>query len=187
MRTLPSRGFTFLEILFSLVVFSAGMLAYMNYQGRASAMLFDTESSSLATAIAVEASEELSSLTEDDYRALMTNLGLLAADSAATDWMSDIDFKTKSSLLQYTPGPFDEYGRPLAGGNLVFYRMMRAYTYRDLTQTNFEENSPREVLRVVEILVQWPNKDSLTTLECDTPNPACNEIRTHVIKPIFYY
>lgn len=189
MRIPLARGFTFLEILFSLLVFSAGMLAYMNYQGRASAMLFDSESSAIANALAIEVSEELNSFTEDDFRTIITNLGVLASDSSATDMMSDADFKATSSLFQFTPGPFDEFGRPVSGGgNAMFHRMMRVYTYNDLTQGNFTANSAREVLRVVEITVVWSNRDDITA-QCNVNYNAdgCNRIRTYVIKPIFYY
>lgn len=185
MKNRTAAGFTFIEILTSLLVFSIGMFAYMNYQGRASAMMFDTESSSIATAIMVEAAEELNSLSEDDFRGVVTAMG-----SLPTDWMTDAAFKTNAAMIHYTAGPFDEFGRPVqSGGNSVFYRAMRILTYNDLTNQNFEVNSPLEVLRVVEIAVMWPNKESLISIECNTMPPAasCNMIRMHLIKPIFYY
>lgn len=178
-------GFTLLEVMFSLLIFSAGMLAYVSYQSRASAMLFETESTAIATAIAVEAAEELNSMTEDDFRILIENIN----PQPTTGWLTDTEFKAYSSLFNFSVGPFDAFGRALNGaGNGMFTRLFRVTTFSNLTNTTYEENSPMEVLRVIEIYVGWPNRGIVTKV-CDSGpgDVECNHLIVPVMKPIYYY
>ncbi len=178
-------GFTFLEILFSIVVFSVGMLAYMDYQARTTSILFETESSVIATGLAVEIAEELNSVTEEDMRVIVED----NFTTFPSNWVTDAEFKALSGLFNWTPGPFDEFGRPISGGGVgMFNRMVRVTSFNNLTGSNYEENTPLEVLRVVEIVVAWRQKDA-PTAQCNVlPLPAgCNEVRNLVIKPIYYY
>lgn len=178
-------GFTLLEVMFSLLIFSAGMLAYVSYQSRASAMLFETESTAIATAIAVEAAEELTSMTEDDFRILIEDIN----PQPTTGWLTDTEFKAKSSLFNFSVGPFDPFGRALNGaGNGMFTRLFRVTTFSNLTNTTYEENSPMEVLRVIEIYVGWPNRGIVTKV-CDSGpyDSECTHLIVPVMKPIYYY
>lgn len=178
-------GFTLLEVMFSLLIFSAGMLAYVSYQSRASAMLFETESTAIATAIAVEAAEELNSMVEDDFRILVENIN----PQPTTGWLTDTEFKAYSSLLNFSVGPFDAFGRALNGnGNGMFSRLFRVTTFGNLTGVTYAENSPMEVIRVVEVYVGWPNRGVVTKV-CDSgPYDAeCNHLIVPVMKPIYYY
>lgn len=178
------RGFTFLELLFSVLVFSIGMLAYISYQGRLSAMLFETESSIMATSIASEITEEINAMRDEDFLALIVTG---ASDPDKGEWISDADLKGYSPLLHFTAGPFDEFGRPLIdGATPMFYRLVRIRKYDQFVNIDHDENTPSDVLRVIEVSVGWPRKDS-SSLVCDQmPMPnGCNEIRVLVIRPIF--
>lgn len=176
-------GFTLLEVLISIAVFSIGLLAYMTYQGRTSSMLFDTESSIIASSLAVEIAEEINSMAEVDFLAVITAAG----DPLPNDWLDDdANFKAFSPLLNFTSGPFDSFGNPVADGETpMFYRKLRIRTYDNLSGVDHPENSPLDVLRIIEVVVGWNQKDSPPSLQCNTmPMPnGCNEIRLMVIKP----
>ncbi len=178
-----AQGFTFLEILFSILVFSVGMLAYFNYQSRASAILFETESSHIATRLLVEIPEEINGMSEDLFRTVIEPLTL------PTDWMSDVDFKNLSTFFRFPTGPFDSFGNPVTGENGFFHRKVRITTFNALTGSNHDENSPLEVIRVVEVLVSWPDRDHPAAQCTGGPGavPGCHDLMVRSFKPIYYY
>ncbi len=175
-------GFTFLEVLFSILVFSIGMLAYFNYQGKASAMLFEAESADIAARLAVEIPEEINSLTEDEFRSIVE-----AAGTLPTDWMPDSDFKALSDFLQFRPGPlFDSFGNPSSSG--YFERQVRITSFNALTGSDYPDLDPHGSLRVVEVWVRWPTRAN-TTGQCNggIDDTACHHVVTRAIKAIYYY
>ncbi len=175
-------GFTFLEVLFSLLVFSIGMLAYFNYQAKASAMLFEAESADIAARLAVEIPEEVNSLTEDEFRTIVE-----AAGALPTAWMPDSDFKALSPLLQFRAGPlFDTFGNPSANG--YFERQVRVTSFNALTGGNYSDLDPHGALRVVEVWVRWPNRAN-TAGQCNggPDDTGCHHVVTRAIKAIYYY
>jgi len=184
MRRLLPHGFTFLEILFSILVFSIGMLAYFNYQAKATVMLFEAESANIATALAAEIVEEINSLSEEDFRALVGSFGEIP-----TPWMYDDEIKTVSSFLQFRAGPlFNSFGNPATSGTGFFERQVRITTFNAFTGSSFPENSPHEVLRIVEVWVRWPTRSH--TLDDCTGGPGsegCHHIVLRSIKATEYY
>jgi len=184
MRTVGGpAGFTLLEILFSILVFSVGMLAYLNYQAKASTMLFEAESANIATALAVEIPEEVNSLSEDNFALIVE-----AAGDLPTAWMADSAFKNLSTLLRFRAGPwFDPFGNS-TNNNGYFERQVRVTSFNALTGSNYTENTPHEALRVVEVWVRWPTRAN-TTGQCtgEPGSTGCHHIVTRAIKAIYYY
>ncbi len=186
MNTAPCRktGFTLLEVLFSILVFSIGMLAYFTYQSRAAAMLFESESAEIAARLALEIPEEVNSLTEESFRTIVE-----AAGDLPTSWMSDSDLKSISNgLLQFRPGPyFDSFGNP-SNNSGYFERQVRITSFNALTGSDYSDLDPHGALRVVEVWVRWPTRAN-TSGQCNggPDDAACHHVITRAIKAIHYY
>jgi len=56
-------GFTLIEVVVAIFVFSSGMMAFMAYHARANTMIFETESSQIAHALGLNLIEEINSMT----------------------------------------------------------------------------------------------------------------------------
>ncbi|HOW50445.1 MAG TPA: prepilin-type N-terminal cleavage/methylation domain-containing protein [bacterium] len=179
------NGFTIIEVLFSILIFSIGIVTYMQYQGQAAAVIFETESSIIANQLAVDLAEEINSLSEESFSLLIATID---QSTNPTAWKADNILKAYAgTTMAFSTGPYNAWGKPLENINepATFYRMIRKRTYNELTAANNEPDTPLEVLRVIEIIVAWPKKESQSTLCNIMPlNNNCNSLTVVVVKPL---
>ena len=182
------NGFTLIEVLFSIMVFSIGILAYMQFQAQASAVLYDTESSIIANQIAMELAEQVNSMSEESFSRLNTMIDTQLGTASPSAWRLDNYFKAYAGdMLQFSPGPFDTFGKPLEAinGTGHYYRLVRRRTYNEMSGMSYLPDTPLEVLRIIEIVVAWPKKDFPTQACNAMPLSAnCDLISLVVIKPL---
>ncbi len=144
------KGFTLLEVMVSIFIFSSGMLAYMAYHSKVNSMVFDNESSKIAHSLALNLAEEMMSMSSEDYYELSKD-----KENGNSIWMDNILFDSDENMA----GPFDSRGKPGSSGDkFQFYRFIRFSTYDIETDTYNPAPSLYGKLRHFDIIVAWPFK-----------------------------
>lgn len=176
-----TRGFTLLEVMIAIFVFSTGMMAFMAYHARANSMMFENESSQIAHSLALNLAEEISSLSSEDIRDL-SEAACFASGGTCQDANIGIYFDRGGSFIT---GPFDSWGKPTTtDGTFMFYRLILMRTYDEMTQTSNPEQSQFGLLRHFDVYAAWPSRAGATT-KCSSLGVAnCNYIRIPIIKPV---
>ena len=172
-------GFTLLEVMVAIFVFTSGMMAFMSYHARANTMVFETESAQIAHSIAIDLAQEVSSLTPERFRQLFEettiNYGAIYQDSNIAYFNS------------FPTGPFDSWGKPLNGtasGDYLYYRMVKFDTYEGMTDIDVPDTSQLGRLRHFEVIVAWPLK-GYGTIRCNSVGKAeCNYLTIPIVKSV---
>lgn len=177
------KGFTLLEVMIAIFVFSSGMMAFMSYHARANTMVFETESAQIAHSIAINLAQEVSSMTPERFRQLCdaSNItyGAIYQDANVSHY-----FDQGGS---FTVGPFDSWGQPLNGSdgeNYMFYRMIKIDTYGNMTDTSNPGASQLARLRHLEVIVSWPLKGHGAVRCNSVGKPECNYVVIPVVKGV---
>lgn len=188
------NGFTLLEVMISIFIFGIGMLVYMNFQARSSALMFDTETTIVASMLANEFAEAVSSLSDVSDGVIPSEFQKFTdSDSGSTltckTWYLDSEAKTAyGNNLAIISGPFDGRGKQVAtGSNGFFYRFIRISTYNaDVNGGNcdFTDSTSYGVLRVVKIMVRWPLKDHSEAVCSAVDTANCDQIEVTLVKSI---
>lgn len=174
-------GFTLIEVLISIFIFSSGMLAFMAYHARANTMIFNSESSQIAHSLGLNLAEEINSMTPARFLELCDNSGI-TYDAIYQDANLSIYFDQGGSFVV---GPFDAWGKPLGGDpseQYMFYRMLRINTYENMTDTAHVETSQFARLRHIEVIISWPMKGYGSTKCNSEGKPGCNYLYIPVVK-----
>lgn len=177
------KGFTLIEVVIAIFVFSTGMLAFMSYHARANSILFENESAQIAHSIALNMAEDISSMSPVDLRELST-VACFASGGTCQD--ANIAFYMDRGG-SYAYGPYDSLGKPLSGsatGSYLFYRMIRMRSYNDMTQESNFENSQLGLLRHFDVVASWPRRGSPDVKCSGLGNQFCNYVTIPVIKVI---
>jgi len=175
------EGFTLLEVMISIFVFSTGMLAFMAYHARANAIMFENESAQTAHSIALNMAEDINSMSAEDIREL-SQAPCFASGGTCQD-ANIAYYLDKSGSYQY--GPYDAWGKPLNGattGSYLFYRLILMGSYNDVTQTSNFATSHLGLLRHFDIFTAWPRKGSPDVRCSSLGNQFCNYVRIPIIK-----
>ena len=174
-------GFTLLEVMISIFIFSSGMMAFMSYHARANTLVFETESSQIAHSIAVGLAQEVSSMTPERFRQLCdesnVTYGAIYQDANLSNYFDGGG--------EFAVGPFDSWGKPLNGSateNYMFYRMLKIDTYEGMTDISHPDTSQFSRLRHLEVIVAWPLKGHGATKCNSLGKPACNYLEIPVVK-----
>lgn len=176
-------GFTLIEIMISIFIFSSGMMAFMAYHARANSMIFETESSQIAHSIALNLIEEINSMTPARFS--------LLADKERNSSLVYDSINSDSALAHlfdqsFVVGPFDAWGKPLGGTpneSFMFYRMIKITTYGAMTDAAFPATSQFSRLRHVEVITAWPKKASGSVKCSDISHPNdCNYLYIPLVK-----
>lgn len=178
-------GFTLIEVVISIFIFSSGMMAFMAYHARANTMIFETESSQTAHSLGLNLVEEINSMPPERFSKL--------ADKAEnTDLTYGAIYKDSFFKSYFNEGgsfassPFNSWGKPLDVGEstpYMFYRFVIINTYGSMSDTSFPETSQFNRLRHVEIITSWPKKGYGNT-KCESLNNTneCNYISVPLVK-----
>jgi len=177
------NGFTLLEVMIAIFVFSSGMMAFMSYHARANTMIFETESSQIAHSIAINLAQEVSSMTPERLRQLCDvsgiTYGAIYQDANLAHYFDQGG--------EFATGPFDSWGQPLNGSNTgtyLFYRMIKINTYDDITDTSNPTASQLARLRHLEVIVSWPLKGH-GSVKCNSvAKPECNYLIIPIVKGV---
>ena len=173
------KGFTLIEVMIAIFIFSTGMMAFMAYHARANSMMFENESSLIAHSLALNLAEEINSLSPQDTR-LLCEAGCFASGGTCQDALI-------SHLLlgSTTSGPYDSWGKPISGAadqTYMFYRLILMDTYSEMTQTSNASNTQLGLLRHFQVITAWPRKES-PTIKCDSLGFGnCNYVTVPVVK-----
>ena len=174
-------GFTLIEVLVSIFIFSSGMMAFMAYHARATSMIFDTESSQIAHSLGLNLIEEINSMTPTRFIELCDNSGI-TYDALYQDANLSIYFDQGGSFVV---GPFDAWGKPLGGDPsdpYMFYRMLKINTYANMTDTSNVQTSQYNRLRHIEVIISWPMKGH-GTVKCNSEGKVgCNYLTIPLVK-----
>jgi prepilin-type N-terminal cleavage/methylation domain-containing protein len=177
------KGFTLLEVMIAIFVFSTGMLAFMAYHARANAIMFENESAQIAHSVALNMAEDINSMSSQDLRALSQ-----AACFASGGTCQDANIYTYMDRgHSYAYGPYDAWGKPLSGavtGNYLFYRLILMTSYNDLTQTSNFENTQLGLLRHFDVYAAWPRRETPDVKCSSLGNQFCNYVRIPIVKVI---
>ena len=177
------RGFTMIEVMISIFIFSSGMLAFMAYHARANTIIFDAESSQIAHTLGLNLAEEINSMTPARLALLCDNNGI-TYDSVYQDANLSVYFDQGGTFVV---GPFDAWGRPLGGDpseQYMFYRMLRINTYNNITDTANAADTHFFRLRHVEVIVSWPMRGFGST-KCNSEGKVgCNYLYIPIVKPV---
>ena len=178
-------GFTLIEVVVAIFVFSSGMMAFMAYHARANTMIFETESSQIAHALGLNLIEEINSMTPARFSELADNEknGGLAYGAIYTDAFLKTYFDQGGSFVS---GPFDSWGKPLgasASEQYMFYRFVIINTYGAMSDKSFPATSQFNRLRHVEIIISWPKKGH-GSRKCDSVSyiNECNYLSIPLVK-----
>jgi len=174
-------GFTLLEVMVAIFIFSSGMMAFMAYHARANTMIFDTESSQIAHALGLNLVEEISSMTPARFIELCDNSGItygaIYQDANLSHYFDQGD--------TFVVGPFDAWGKPLGGDPsepYMFYRMLKINTYTSMTDTSYVETSQFNRLRHVDVIISWPLRGHSSTKCNSEGKQECNYLYIPVVK-----
>jgi len=177
------NGFTLLEVMVAIFVFSSGMMAFMSYHARANTMVFETESSQTAHAIAINLAQEVSSMTPARFKELCDTSGITIG---AIYQDANVSYYFDQGG-EFATGPFDSWGKPLNGaatGDYLFYRMIRIDTYDNITDSSNQEGSQLARLRHFEVIVSWPLKGH-GTVKCNSVGKqGCNYLTIPIVKNV---
>lgn len=180
---LHAKGFTLLEVMIAIFVFSTGMMAFMTYHSRANTMIFETESAQIAHSIAVNLAQEVSSMTPERFREVCEESGIT---HGAIYQDSNLSYYFDQGG-EFAVGPFDAWGKPLNGavsGKYLFYRMLKINTYNNMTDSSNPETSQLARLRHFEVIVSWPLKGH-GSVRCNSVGKAqCNYIIIPIVKGV---
>ncbi len=177
------RGFTLLEVMIAIFVFSTGMMAFMAYHARANSMMFDNESSQIGQSLALNLAEEINSLVPQDLRDL-SEASCLQSGSICQDSSLKTYFDRGGSFVS---GPYDSWGKSISFGSdqpFMFFRMLKMATYDESTQTSNPENSQLGLLRHFDVYVAWPTREGPSVKCSNLGVSGCNYIRIPIVKPV---
>lgn len=181
-----NKGFTLLEVVISLFIFSSGMMAFMAYHAKANSLAFDNESSQTAHALALNLSEEINSMTPERFFLLTENESVVKG-AYTFDYMlvQYIDSLRDDSGTPVNVSPFDSFGKPGASSTGIFnyWRFIRINTYDSETDTFNPDPSLYGKLRQVDVIVSWPFKDK-GAVQCNQIDKfdSCNYLTIPVVK-----
>lgn len=172
-------GFTLIEVVVSIFIFSSGMMAFMAYHARANTMIFDTESAQIAHALGLNLTEEINSMTPERFLELCDKSGI-TYDAIYQDANLSIYFDQGGTFVV---GPFDSWGKPEASGQqYMFYRMLKINTYANMTDASYVATSQFNRLRHIEVIISWPMKGHGST-QCNSEGKVgCNYLYIPLIK-----
>ncbi|HPS31107.1 MAG TPA: prepilin-type N-terminal cleavage/methylation domain-containing protein [bacterium] len=172
-------GFTLIEVMVSIFIFSSGMMAFMAYHARANSMIYDTESSQIAHALGLNLAEEINSMTPERLIELCDNSGI-TYDAIYQDANLSHFFNQEGTFVV---GPFDSWGQPgAAGQQYMFYRMLKINKYTNMTDTAYVETSQYNRLRHIEVIISWPMK-GYGSLQCNSEGKVgCNYLHIPLVK-----
>jgi prepilin-type N-terminal cleavage/methylation domain-containing protein len=187
-RERKDKGYSLLEVMIALVVFSSGMISFLMYQAKANTTLFEVESSQMAYSLAVSLAEDISAMTPDEFGLFEA---ALAKDTHYSDATGDVYNSLRSLLKAGVPSvsPFNSRGESLFGAaeqKYMFYRSIRMSQYDVKTgQTGaFDSTLPQFYLRHVDVMVGWPRRGygSLKCSDFNSMNNSCNYVNIPVVK-----
>ena len=177
------RGFTLLEVMIAIFVFSTGMMAFMSYHARANTMVFETESAQIAHAIGTNLAQEVSSMTPERFRLLCDTSGIAYGTYVQEGYISNY-FDQGG---EFEKGPFNAWGEPVSSASTdeyMFYRFFLIDTYQGMTDIAAPATSQLARLRHFEIFVSWPLKGH-GSVKCNAVGKSeCNYLRIPIIKGV---
>jgi len=177
------NGFTLIEVMIAIFIFTTGMLAFMSYHARANSMLFENESAQIAHSIALNMAEDINSMDPAELRELS---GVACFASGGTCQDANIAYYMDKSG-SYAYGPYDSLGKPLVGsvtGSYLFYRLIRMRTYDEITQESNFENSTLGLMRHFDVIAAWPRRGSPDVRCSGLGNQFCNYVVVPIVKPV---
>jgi prepilin-type N-terminal cleavage/methylation domain-containing protein len=176
-----NKAFTLIEIMASLVIFAGGLTAYMAYQTTTKQVIFSSESTAIATQLALNLGEQINSLAPDKFKAFTDGVtkGSIYYDTQLV--------KELNMLKNSNAGPFDARGKSLHDLNsnapFKFFRFIKVTDYASETGEFCTINDPCFYLRNVTIYVSWPKRGHADA-RCITPQETdvCRIISIPLVK-----
>lgn len=155
------KAFTLIEVMISIFVFTTAMLGYMAFHAHSMAVIFDNESAQFAHALAFNLVDEINSMSFDSFGYMVgdqTSTPKKAALVGTSSQSDEIMADAKLFGNKFKSSPFNVLGAQDSTGPYRFYRVVRADSYANKTQTYTQQGTFLSTLYQVDVSVYWPKK-----------------------------
>ena len=172
--------------MISIFIFTTAMLGYMAFHAHSMAVLFDNESAQFAHSLAFNLIDEINSMSFEAFGDMVGDPSATPAKSALVGTTSQSDVIMANSKLlgpTFKSSPFNILGVQDASGTYLFYRVVRADSYANRTQTYTQQGTFLSTLYQVDVDVYWPKK-GYPKANCGTlySEEQCNHISIPLVR-----
>lgn len=159
------KAFTLIEVMISIFVFTTAMLGYMAFHARSMELLFDNESAQFAHALAFNLVDEINSMSYDSFGYMVGDQTSTPKKPALVGTSSQSDAIMANEKLfgdKFLGSPFNILGTAHVSDSesYRFYRVVRADSYANKTQTYTQQGTFLSTLYQVDVSVYWPKKSA---------------------------
>ena len=189
------KAFTLIEVMMSIFIFTTAMLGYMTFHAHSMDVLFDNESAQFAHALAFNLVDEINSMSYESFAYMVgdsshkdPNTGLPAPVTALVGTSSQPDTIMGDDKLfgdKFLASPFNILGAQDSTGAYRFYRVVRANSYANKTQSYVQQGTFLSTLYQVDVAVYWPKKsaqDPKMNCYADYSETECNYISIPLVR-----
>lgn len=157
------KAFTLIEVMISIFIFTTAMLGYMAFHAHSMAVLFDNESAQFAHSLAFNLIDEINSMSFEAFGDMVGDPSAVPAKTAMVGTSSQSDVIMADPKLlgpTFKSSPFNILGEheDPSSGTYLFYRVVRADSYANRTQTYTQQGTFLSTLYQVDVDVYWPKK-----------------------------
>lgn len=155
------KAFTLIEVMVSIFIFTTAMLGYMTFHAHSMDVLFDNESAQFAHALAFNLVDEINSMSYDSFGYMVGDQTSTPKKTALVGASSQSDAIMKNEKLfgdSFLESPFNILGAQDSTGSYRFYRVVRANSYANKTQSYVQQGTFLATLFQVDVAVYWPKK-----------------------------
>jgi len=182
------KAFTLIEVMISIFIFTTAMLGYMSFHAHTMAVLFDNESAQFAHALAFNLIDEINSMSYDKFGYMVGDDTTKPKKTALVGTSSQLDTIMGHELLlgeKFKSSPFNIMGVHDENDPYRFYRVVRANSYANKTQSYAMPGTYLSTLYHVDVAVYWPKKGhGDKDLDCSTQysEEKCNYISIPLVR-----
>ncbi|MBP5591744.1 prepilin-type N-terminal cleavage/methylation domain-containing protein [bacterium] len=180
------KAFTLIEVMISIFIFTTAMLGYMAFHAHSMEVIFDNESAQFAHALAFNLVDEINSMSYDSFGYMVGDQTSTPKKNALVGTASQADTIMADSKLfgsSFLSSPFNILGAQDSTGSYRFYRVVRADSYANKTQSYVQPGTFLSTLYQVDVSVYWPKKGN-PTVNCfaNYSEAQCNYISIPLVR-----